>query len=183
MTSADSWGAGLVPPNALLRRWSPPTFAPFPLPRARIRPFGRPGHGPWPRLATVEAAPNRALSPGQHVPLGTEARRWTEKGWIPGAGRRCDDSDVHVKRRTAFAAVPTFQLVRHVDGFLACLGVGLMVKSRPPKDMVHQRLMLCEDADNEVARAIAAGVGAGVPAETGGYQPPRICPPPRPGQD
>jgi hypothetical protein len=44
------------------------------------------------------------------------------------------------------------------------------------KDMVRQRLMLCEDAENEVARALAAGLAAGVPADTTGYQPPRICP-------
>ena len=48
------------------------------------------------------------------------------------------------------------------------------------KQMVHERLMLCEDADNEVARAIAAGLAAGVPENTTGYTPPRICPPPRP---
>jgi hypothetical protein len=36
--------------------------------------------------------------------------------------------------------------------------------------------MLCEDAENEVARALAAGLAAGVPADTTGYQPPRICP-------
>jgi hypothetical protein len=44
------------------------------------------------------------------------------------------------------------------------------------KDMVRQRLMLCEDAENEVARALAAGLAAGVPANTTDYDPPRICP-------
>ena len=33
------------------------------------------------------------------------------------------------------------------------------------ESMVKDRLMLCEDADNEVARAIAAGVAAGLPAD------------------
>jgi len=48
------------------------------------------------------------------------------------------------------------------------------------KQMVQQRLMLCEDADNEVARAIEAGLKAGVPESAGYYTPPRICAPPRP---
>ena len=43
-------------------------------------------------------------------------------------------------------------------------------------DMVQDRLMLCEDADKEVARVLAAGVAAGVPAAPAGYQPPPICP-------
>jgi len=42
--------------------------------------------------------------------------------------------------------------------------------------MVQDRLMLCEDADKEVARVLAAGVAAGVPAAPAGYQPPPICP-------
>lgn len=46
------------------------------------------------------------------------------------------------------------------------------------KDMVRERLILCEDADREVARAIAAGLAVGVPADTRGYTPPRICPAP-----
>src|SRR5215470_8450662 len=48
------------------------------------------------------------------------------------------------------------------------------------KQMVQQRLMLCEDADHEVERAIAAGLAAGVPESAGYYTPPRICAPPRP---
>jgi hypothetical protein len=48
------------------------------------------------------------------------------------------------------------------------------------KDLVQQRFLLCEDADNEVQRAIAAGIAAGVPADPHGYTPPHICPPPRP---
>jgi hypothetical protein len=48
------------------------------------------------------------------------------------------------------------------------------------KAMVHQRLLLCEDAETELTRALAAGVAAGVPADTGRYRPPRICPPPGP---
>jgi hypothetical protein len=43
------------------------------------------------------------------------------------------------------------------------------------KDMVEDRLMLCEDADNEVARAIAAGVAAGVPPAPAGFAAPPIC--------
>jgi alpha/beta hydrolase family protein len=50
-------------------------------------------------------------------------------------------------------------------------------------EMVEDRLMLCEDADNEVARAIAAGVAAGVPAAPVGYQAPPICPVQKHGKD
>ena len=44
------------------------------------------------------------------------------------------------------------------------------------KDMVRERLLLCEDAETEVARALAAGVAAGVPAALPGYRRNRICP-------
>lgn len=46
------------------------------------------------------------------------------------------------------------------------------------RDMVDDRLMLCEDTTDELGRLLAAGAAAGVPAAPAGYQAPPLCPTP-----
>jgi hypothetical protein len=85
---------------------------------------------------------------------------------IPFPGTKADRLASGDPRRSIEARYPTFQ-------FYARRVVNAI------KDMVRERLILCEDADREVARALAAGLAAGVPADTTGYHPPRICAAPR----
>jgi hypothetical protein len=113
------------------------------------------------------------------VPLATYT------GWAHRAGAHANDGCEASGQRIPFAGT---QAAREASG-----DPRLSIEERYPtyefyarrvvnaiKGMVHQRLMLCEDAENELARALAAGLAAGVPADTGRYTPPRICPPPRP---
>jgi hypothetical protein len=109
------------------------------------------------------------------VPLATYT------GWALRAGPHADDGCEAAGQRIAFARTRADRL--------ASGDPRPSVEERYPtyesyarrvvyaiKDMVRQRLLLCEDAENEVVRALAAGLAAGVPADTTGYRPPRICP-------